>query len=114
MENKIIADFPFESKFVDVYGSRMHYVDENNTNDSNQTTFVCIHGNPTSSYLWRNIIPYLKTEGRVIAFDLIGFGKSDKPNIDYCVILYVKNQVSTLFFSLLPPKNLFKRTFINH
>lgn len=83
MKKAISADFPFESKFIEINGVKMHYIDENNANIPNQTTFVCIHGNPTSSYLWRNIIPYLKTKGRVIAFDLIGFGKSDKPTLDY-------------------------------
>ena len=44
-----------------------------------------LHGNPTSSYLWRNIIPIVSKTGnnRCIALDLIGFGKSDKPDIDY-------------------------------
>jgi haloalkane dehalogenase len=42
-----------------------------------------IHSNPTSSYLWRNIIPFVEPYGRVIAVDLIGMGKSDKPHIDY-------------------------------
>jgi len=77
----------------------MHYIDENNTNASNQITFICIHGNPTSSYLWRNIIPYLKTKGRVIAVDLIGFGKSDKPDIDYTLsshFKYVNDFINTL------------------
>jgi len=39
---------------------------------------VLLHGNPTSSFLWRNIIPYLETQGRCIAPDLIGMGDSDK------------------------------------
>lgn len=43
-----------------------------------------LHGNPTSSYLWRNIIPTVAgNNNRCIALDLIGFGKSDKPDIDY-------------------------------
>jgi haloalkane dehalogenase len=42
-----------------------------------------LHGNPTSSYLWRNIIPYLVPHGRCIAPDLIGMGKSDKPDLSY-------------------------------
>ena len=99
MNTKISADFPFESKYIKINGSAMHYIDENNTNEPFQTTFVCIHGNPTSSYLWRNIIPYLKTQGRVIAFDLIGFGKSDKPAIDYSIAThanYVDGIIDTL------------------
>jgi haloalkane dehalogenase len=42
-----------------------------------------IHGNPTSSYLWRNVIPHVTDDYRAIAIDLIGMGKSDKPDIDY-------------------------------
>ena len=75
---QISAEFPYASKFVEVRGARMHYVDEGEGDP-----FLLLHGNPTSSYLWRNVIPYLKPHGRVIAPDLIGFGKSDKPKIDY-------------------------------
>lgn len=74
----ISADFPFESKYLDVHGSKMHYVDEGEGDP-----ILFLHGNPTSSYLWRNIIPYLVPHGRCIAVDLIGMGKSDKPDIDY-------------------------------
>jgi haloalkane dehalogenase len=44
---------------------------------------VFLHGNPTSSYLWRNIIPRLEGEGRCLAPDLIGMGRSGKPDIAY-------------------------------
>ena len=44
---------------------------------------VFLHGNPTSSYLWRNVIPRLEAEGRCLAPDLIGMGQSGKPAIDY-------------------------------
>lgn len=44
---------------------------------------VFLHGNPTSSYLWRNVIPRLESEGRCLAPDLIGMGRSGKPAIDY-------------------------------
>jgi haloalkane dehalogenase len=70
--------FPYESKYVAVLGSRMHYVDE-----GQGAPIVFIHGNPTSSYLWRNIIPHVTDRHRAIALDLIGMGKSDKPDIDY-------------------------------
>jgi len=56
----------------------MHYVDEGEGDP-----ILFLHGNPTSSYLWRNIIPHLSSLGRCIAPDLIGMGKSDKPNIKY-------------------------------
>ena len=44
---------------------------------------VFLHGNPTSSYLWRNVIPRLEDVGRCLAPDLIGMGKSGKPNLAY-------------------------------
>src|ERR1041385_9129860 len=44
---------------------------------------VFLHGNPTSSYLWRNVIPRVESEGRCLAPDLIGMGKSGKPNVEY-------------------------------
>ena len=79
MNAKVIsANFPFESKYVEVQGSKIHYIDE-----GSGSPILFLHGNPTSSYLWRNIIPYLASHGRCIAPDLIGMGKSDKPDIDY-------------------------------
>ena len=72
-------DFPYRSHYVEVMGSKMHYVDTGGAG----TPVVMIHGQPTWSYLWRNIIPYVETTHRVIALDLIGFGKSDKPDIAY-------------------------------
>lgn len=72
------ADFRFESKCVSVHGSKMHYVDEG-TGDP----ILFLHGSPTSSYLWRNVIRDVTSLGRAIAPDLIGMGKSDKPPLDY-------------------------------
>lgn len=77
-EAHISAEFPFEPRYVEVLGAKMHYV-EAGTGDP----ILFLHGNPTSSYLWRNIIPHLTTRGRCIAPDLIGMGKSDKPDIAY-------------------------------
>lgn len=75
---EISADFPFQSRFVEVMGSQMHYVE-----DGSGDPVLFIHGNPASSYIWRNIIPHVTAHARAIAVDLIGFGKSDKPNISY-------------------------------
>ena len=72
------ADMPFKKKFVEVNGSQMAYVDE-----GNGPVVLFLHGNPTSSYLWRNIIPFVTDTHRAIAPDLIGMGDSDKPDIDY-------------------------------
>jgi len=63
-------------KFASVRGSRMAYVDEG-VGDA----IVFQHGNPTSSYLWRNVMPHCEGLGRLVACDLIGMGQSDKlPN----------------------------------
>ena len=73
MTNATISpDFPFASRFVEVMGSRIHYV-EDGTGDP----ILFVHGNPASSYIWRNIIPHVTPYARAIAVDLIGFGKSD-------------------------------------
>jgi haloalkane dehalogenase len=84
-EQNISAEFTFESNYLEVLGSQMHYIDEGEGD-----TILFIHGNPTSSYLWRNIIPYVEPYGRAIAVDLIGMGKSDKPDIGYRFVDHAK------------------------
>ncbi|KAL7933587.1 Alpha/Beta hydrolase protein [Trichoderma chlorosporum] len=61
---------------------RIAYVDTNPLNDNIGHTHIFIHGNPTSSYTWRNVIPHIMP-ARCIALDLIGMGLSSKPNISY-------------------------------
>ncbi len=78
MSSSISTEFPFTSKYLQVHGSKMHYIDE-----GEGEPILFLHGNPTSSYLWRNIIPHVLPKGRFIAPDLIGMGKSDKPNLKY-------------------------------
>ena len=58
----------------------MHYMEGG---DPEADPILFIHGNPTWSYLWRNVMPHLENQGRVIAIDLIGMGMSDKPEIGY-------------------------------
>ncbi len=69
----ISADERYEKKRATVKGLSMAYVDT-----GHGEPIVFLHGNPTSSYLWRNVIPYLETLGRCIAPDLLGMGDSDK------------------------------------
>lgn len=80
-DKPISAEFPYESNYQEILDSKIHYVDVGDRKSNH--TFLLLHGNPTSSYLWRNIIPYLSDQARVIAPDLIGMGKSGKPDIDY-------------------------------
>lgn len=72
-----LQDYPFYPNFLDIDGLRMHFVDEG---DPNASPILMLHGEPTWSYLYRHMIPICAGAGhRVIAPDLIGFGKSDKP-----------------------------------
>ena len=64
---------PYEKKFAAVKGKKIAYVEEGSGDP-----IVLLHGNPTSSFLWRNVIPELVESGRVIVPDLIGQGDSEK------------------------------------
>ncbi|MEM8924295.1 MAG: haloalkane dehalogenase [Actinomycetota bacterium] len=66
-------EFAYEKQKATIDGLEMAYVDSG-TGDP----IVFLHGNPTSSYLWRNVMPHLADQGRLIAPDLIGMGDSDK------------------------------------
>jgi haloalkane dehalogenase len=70
--------FPFEPRFLDAGGLRLHYVDEG---PPDAAPLLFVHGNPTWSYLWRRPIAELGARGhRCVAFDHMGFGRSDKPS----------------------------------
>lgn len=74
-----LPGYDFEPRYIDVDGLRMHYVDEG---PGDGEVVLLLHGEPSWSYLYRHMIPPLAKAGlRVIAPDLIGFGKSDKPVI---------------------------------
>jgi haloalkane dehalogenase len=68
--------YPFESHFLDLPEGRIHYVDEG---PRTGPTLLCLHGNPTWSFLYRDVIASCSNEMRVVAPDLLGFGLSDKP-----------------------------------
>lgn len=77
-----LPDYPFQPNYVEdlagYEGLRGHYLDEGDTNAKD--VFLCLHGEPAWSYLYRKMIPVFVEDGaRVIAPDLLGFGKSDKP-----------------------------------
>jgi haloalkane dehalogenase len=69
-----LPDYPFTPHWLEDDGLRMHYVDEGDGDP-----FLLLHGEPTWSFLWRKTIPPLAQRSRVVAPDLIGFGRSDKP-----------------------------------
>lgn len=72
-----LPDYPFQPNYVMIDDLRMHYVDEGPRDGQ---VVLLLHGEPSWSYLYRHMIPVLAQAGyRVIAPDLIGFGRSDKP-----------------------------------
>ncbi|RMH01845.1 MAG: alpha/beta fold hydrolase [Chloroflexi bacterium] len=68
-----LPGFPFAPHYVEIDGLRIHYVDE-----GQGEVVLCLHGEPTWSYLYRKMIPILATRYRVVVPDFIGFGRSDK------------------------------------
>ncbi len=80
-----LPDYPWEPRYLSdlpsLGGLRMHYLDEGPKDAP--LTWLCLHGNPAWSYLYRKMIPvFLASGARVVAPDLIGFGRSDKPKKD--------------------------------
>ena len=63
----------YTKKYTDIHNKKMAYVDE-----GSGETFLFLHGNPTSSFLWRNIAPHVEDLGRIVIPDLIGMGDSEK------------------------------------
>jgi pimeloyl-ACP methyl ester carboxylesterase len=73
-----LPGFPWAPHYADIAGMRMHYVDEGPRDAA--VTALCLHGQPSWSYLYRRMIPVFTAAGlRVVAPDLFGFGRSDKP-----------------------------------
>ena len=86
-------------------GLRLHYLDEGPADAPR--TWLCLHGNPAWSYLYRKMIPVLLSQGdRVVAPDLIGFGKSDKPKKDSFHSFTGHRQVLLEFIERLDLKNV--------
>ena len=87
-----LPNYPWQPNYISdlpaLAGLRLHYLDEGQegqdaTPSARQLTYLCLHGNPAWSYLYRKMMPvFLQAGHRVIAPDLIGFGKSDKPKKD--------------------------------
>lgn len=97
-------DGQYQSHYVSVNGSKMHYIEQGRGHP-----ILFLHDVPASSYVWRNIIPHLSRLGRCIAPDLIGMGKSDKPDIQYSIfdhIQYIEKFIDTM--------GLQKITFVLH
>lgn len=105
-ENIAYEGFPYTSNFLELdNGLNMHYLDEGSGDP-----IVLLHGQPTSSFLWRNIIPELAQRGRVIVPDLINFGLSDKTEEPLNVI----EDHGALFSEFIDTLGLEDITFIGH
>jgi cis-3-alkyl-4-acyloxetan-2-one decarboxylase len=101
--------FPFEPRFATVGRVRLHYVDEG---PQNAPPLVFVHGNPTWSYLWRRQIAELSAAGRrCVAFDHMGFGRSDKPPYlsGYSLQAHIHNTLA-----LIDELNLREVTLVAH
>jgi pimeloyl-ACP methyl ester carboxylesterase len=73
-----LPGFPFAPRYLEISGMRAHYLDEGPTDARH--VFLCLHGEPTWSYLYRKMIPVFTAAGhRAVAPDFFGFGRSDKP-----------------------------------
>lgn len=99
-----LPEYNFKPHYVEVAkGLRMHYVDEGDKKAKN--TVVLLHGQPSWSYLYRKMIPVLAKENRVVAPDMIGYGRSDKfaqPS-DYSYARHI--EWMTEFFKKMKLKN---------
>jgi haloalkane dehalogenase len=85
-----LPGYAFEPRYVDAGGVRMHYLDEG---PSSAAPVLLLHGEPSWSFLYRKMIPVLVAAGhRVVAPDLVGFGRSDKParREDYTYVRHVE------------------------
>ena len=85
-----LPDYDFEPHYIDdlpgFEGLRMHYIDEPGSGEGSQVgeTFLCLHGQPSWSFLYRKMIPvFTAAGGRAVAPDFFGFGRSDKPSSGY-------------------------------
>ena len=104
-----VPDYPWSPNYFSdlptLDGLRLHYLDEG-PQDA-QLTYLCLHGNPAWSYLYRKMIPVFTGAGhRVVAPDLIGFGKSDKPKKDSAHQFDFHRQVLLEFVERLDLQNV--------
>lgn len=100
VEKEVAADFPFESKYIDIGDEKIHYV-ESGQGDP----VVMLHGLPANLYVWRNIIPNIDDNKQVIALDFLGFGQSSFPK-DSITSIEVQYKMFTDFVAAKQLKNI--------
>ena len=108
-ESDISASDPYERYSVSVLDSEMAYVDTGDSDSAEAVVFL--HGNPTSSYLWRNIIPHVAPLARCLAPDLIGMGDSGKSGDGSYRFVDHRKYLDAWLDAVLPTQQL---TFVIH
>jgi tRNA(adenine34) deaminase len=109
---KNLPDYPWQPHYISdlpsLGGLRMHYLDEPSSEaPPTGMTFLCLHGNPAWSYLYRKMIPFFLQAGhRVVAPDMIGFGKSDKPKKESFHTFSLHRQILHEFIERLNLQNV--------
>jgi haloalkane dehalogenase len=115
----------FSPHYIDILpnldGLRTHYLDTGKPTEQDrfhanssvtnyesepEVTFLCLHGNPSWSYLYRKMIPVLAKQGRVVAPDLLGFGRSDKPLRESWHSFEIHRNMLLAFIHALDLKNI--------
>jgi haloalkane dehalogenase len=89
-------ELPYGSRWVEVDGVRIHYTEGGNPGAD---PILFLHGIPTWSYIWRDVMPVVEPIGRVIAVDFVGFGRSERPAIAYDLatqVTYLEGFVAAL------------------
>lgn len=104
-----LSNYNFKPNYIedleDYEGSRAHYLDEGNNDAKN--VFLCLHGEPSWSYLYREMIPlFTENSHRAIAPDLFGFGKSDKPIDEETYTFHFHRNYLLRFIERLDLKNI--------
>ncbi len=96
--------YPFASRWAEVGKHRIHYVDEG---PAGGKTVLLLHGNPTWSFIYREIIPKISTSVRAVAPDYLGMGLSDKPPDERLYTLENHTRIVTEFIEKLNLRNIF-------
>lgn len=100
-----LPGYTFAPHYLEVDGLRLHYLDEGPCDAA--TTFLCLHGQPSWSYLYRRMIPVFTAAGhRAVAPDLPGFGRSDKPADEATYTFGFHRAALVAFIEALDLKNL--------
>ncbi len=101
-----LPGYPFAPHYLEQKnGLRMHYLDEG-LREPSAPVFLCLHGQPSWSYLYRKMIPIFANHGRVLAPDLFGFGRSDKPVDDNVYTIEFHRNALIEFIETLDLQNI--------